>query len=206
MTSFHERSTELISQAQQFYNPALSYHNWNHAEEVMQASERWAAESDKFRSNTELIDYLRVAAAWHDAGHDHDILEQFESKEAYSVHLMKETIGAQVSEAEFSVLEVAILGTRFNTPRDSDIARLLHYADIDNIGQNYNDFFVHNVLLWEERGKPSWQTWISDTDAVITQLAAEAHDELPLIGVANAFANSMAENSRKLADEPEPTV
>lgn len=206
MTSFHERAPQLIAQAEPFYNPELPYHNWNHAVEVMEASGRWLEQSPVLRNDTELADFLLVAAAWHDAGHDHTIPKKFASKEAYSVHLMQEALGSQISEDEFEELEEAILGTRFNTERESDIALLLHYADIDNIGHEYDDFYAHNMLLWEERGRPEWATWTADNTKVIRQLAHEASMELPLIGGSLVFARNMLKNVRQLHQEQGPKL
>lgn len=201
MTSFAERAPHYIEQAKPFYNTELPYHNWNHAVEVMRATEKWAVESRRFENDKEIRDFLLVAAAWHDAGHDHDIPARFKSKEAYSVHLMGQTIGDSLSDFEFEELEEAILGTRFGIERESDIALLLHYADINNIGGEYDDFKSHNALLWEERGRPEWAIWLDDNDTVIRQLAKEAHTELPLIGGNLVFARNMLANAKRLRQE-----
>lgn len=191
--------------AREFYNPDLPYHNWHHAEEVMEESEtlvnakggRWTRHVNR--------PLLQIAAAWHDAGHDHEERHHYESPEHYSVYLMRQRLQKELSSRHLAIVEESILGTRYQMPRETMAAVALHYADVSNMASQYPGFFDHTKLLWKESGTPEWQTWSRGAQAVIQTTASEAIGELPFIGIdGRQFADVAEQNAARLVQEETP--
>lgn len=196
------RADEYSGWAEEFYNPALPYHNWHHAEEVMAGSlelinakgGRWTRQVNR--------PLLQIAAAWHDVGHDHEERLEYESSEHYSVHLMRQRLRGEVSRRHLAVMEESILGTRYRAPRDTMAAVALHYADVGNMAHDYGDFLAHTTALWSEQGTPEWQVWRDTALGVLAVTAREAPHELPYIGVDGFdFAERIQENADRLNQE-----
>lgn len=171
---------ELCDLAKPFYNPALPYHNWAHAEEVM-AHMRHIVEVHlggmygSLRAQRINLNLGLIAAAHHDNGHDHKEAETFPSKEHYSVHLAREVLTGKLSAEQLEELEQIILGTRFAVPRKSDLELILHYADVWNMAsREYDDFFDHSIKLWEEYGRPEWREFQAGSEHVIGTTVKES--------------------------------
>ncbi len=177
-----ERDSELIVAAQPFYDDTLAYHGWSHAEQVMEDSSRIIREM----GNVGLAineDLLLVAAAWHDAGHEDDRANEFDSKEHYAVQLLKDYIAKDLDDEKVAVLERAILATRYKVERTTPEEIILHYADIANMGYEYERFISFSIRLWREYGAGNWDNFVTKAEEVILQSALEAERELPLIGL-----------------------
>lgn len=195
----------LSGWAQAYYNPDLPYHNWGHAEEVMDESlallninGRWTRGVNR--------PLLQVAAAWHDAGHDHDERHDFESPEHYSVHLMRERLRGELPARQLDELEETILGTRYRATRDTMAAIALHYGDVGNMAHEYPSFYDHTTRLWQEYGQPDWADWKTNALKVIGTTATEAFLQLPAIGIRrDIFRYPTRLNMARLRDAPEPT-
>ncbi len=194
----------LSLQAKEYYNPAQPYHNWGHAVEVADDAamllDRGGAKAAQVSR-----DLMRIAAAWHDAGHDHARAREFESKEHYSVYLLHRSLDNQLPKAELDEIEEAILGTRFAVARTSMLAVALHYGDVGNMAHTYPDFYDHTVRLWTEYGRPEWEAWRVGAGKVIEKTASEADRELPIIGINdNTFQSQVHFNLEQLMRESEP--
>ena len=190
--------------AEEFYDPKQPYHNWGHAEEVMEES---LAFLDQGGDRTKDVDrsLLQIAAAWHDAGHDEDERFEHESPEHYSAYLMRQSLFGRLSKQQLSEIEEAILGTRYKVVRGTMSSIALHYGDVGNMAHPYASFYDHSVRLWREYGKPDWEDWKLKALGVIETTAMEALDELPIIGADGAdFLRSVSMNIPRLLIEPEP--
>lgn len=190
--------------AEEFYNPDLPYHNWGHAEEVMTESlailnggGRWTRHVNR--------PLLQVAAAWHDAGHDHEARFDHESSEHYSAHLMRQRLKCALPSRQLGEIEETILGTRFQAARGTMASIALHYGDVGNMAHEPADFADHTRRLWAEYGQPEWKAWRKQAEFVIEITAAEAGIELPRIGVdERPYIDSMYRNLLSLSRTTEP--
>lgn len=196
----------LIDRAQPYYDNELAYHGWSHAEQVIRDVARIIRAMGAL-SVYVYQDLLFVAAAWHDAGYSDPRAATFESKEHYSVFLAKREIGQKLGE-DADVLERAILATRKGVERTTDEEIILHYADIANMGYEYDEFYEFTVRLWHELGSPKWDEFLDRTKEVIGQCASEAERELPLIGLPTNTPDSFPVRARanvaRLLQEPTP--
>lgn len=172
----------LSGWAEQYYNPDLPYHNWGHAEEVIDESLTLLNTNGRWTRHVNRP-LLQIAAAWHDAGHDHDERHAFESPEHYSAYLMRERLKGQLALRQLSEVEESILGTRYKKPRDTMAAIALHYGDVGNMAHDFDDFWEHTLRLWGEYGKPEWETFVANARGVIATTGYEAIDDLLRIGI-----------------------
>ncbi len=194
-----------VGWAESYYNPALAYHNWGHAEEVMEealdllnSGGRWTRHVNR--------PLLQVAAAWHDAGFDHDERLAFESPEHYSAHLMRQRLKGELTARQLREVEETILATHFGHARHTMAGIALHYGDVANMAsEHYQHFYDHNIWLWKESGYPEWQDWRANTVRVMAATAAEAVTELPLIGIRDGlYVSAIQQNMTAISTEPEP--
>jgi hypothetical protein len=197
---------ELIDKARVYYDDKLTYHGWPHAEQVMGDVKRIIRTMGALSVQTDQ-DLLLVAAAWHDAGYSDPRAGEFESKEHYSVFLAKREIGQKLGE-DVEILERAILATRKGVERTTAEEIILHYADIANMGYEYEVFYEFTVRLWHELGSPNWHEFLDRTEQVIGQCATEAEQELPLVGLPTTTLDSFPMRARanvaRLRQEPVP--
>jgi hypothetical protein len=179
----HSATVDLLcAKAEPYYNPSQPYHNWLHAEAVMRdslvllnSSGRWTRHVNR--------GLLQIAAAWHDAGHDHQDAAHFETKEHYAVHLTMEALKRDLPLRQRKEIAEMILGTRYKAHRASMDAIALHYGDVYNMGLPYDEFCSHTDRLWQEYGSPPWQEFWQTAAEVIAQTITEGDRELPRIGV-----------------------
>lgn len=176
-----EKLQDLIDRAKPFYDDDLPYHGWPHAEQVMRDSSRIIREMGHYSLHVD-EGLVLVAAAWHDAGHEDAQADNFESREHYAVWLAKQHIGPDLGD-DFEVIERAIMATRFGVERTQAEEIILHYADLANVGYEYDAFFECSTRLWREYGSPEWSKFVEKGSRVILQTADEAERELPLIGL-----------------------
>ncbi len=190
--------------AEEYYNPDLPYHNWGHAKEVMGESLGILNTNGCWTRHVNRP-LLQIAAAWHDAGHDHEERHGFESPEHYSAYLMRERLKGQLLERQLGELEETILGTRYLVPRDTMASIALHYGDVGNMAHEYPSFYEHSRRLWQEYGRPDWEDWKTKAIQVIGNTATEASLQLPALGIReDIFSNSARQNAARLRDEVEP--
>ena len=90
--------------AEEYYNPDLTYHNWGHAEEVIDESLQLLNRNGRWTRHVNRP-LLQVAAAWHDAGHDHDERFAFESP----------TTGADAAPSDTAKISTGAIFAPFET-------------------------------------------------------------------------------------------
>ena len=207
MNTRDKATDALIDRAKPFYDEQLPYHGWSHAEEVMSESDRIIRQMGSLGANINRNITL-IAAAWHDAGHEDEQASDFESKEHYAVWLVKETIGNELEAREVDLIERSILATRFGVSRLTPEEIILHYADMANVGYDYDRFLEHTLRLWREYGCPEWHSFVNQSSRVILQTIDEAGSELPLIGLPidgpDSFPVSARANLERLVRENTP--
>mgnify|MGYP006316556123 FL=1 len=195
---------KLSGWAEEFYNPDLPYHNWGHAEEVIDESRALLNQNGRWTRHVNRP-LLQIAAAWHDAGHDHDERFAHESAEHYSVHLMRQRLKGLLPDRQLLEAEIAILGTRYKAARETMAAVALHYGDVGNMSHEHGSFHDHTVRLWREYGQPNWGLWRANAAQVIETTADEAAYELPLIGAnSGQFETAIRKNLDALVYTEEP--
>lgn len=122
--------------------PNHEYHNRKHGADVIESTIELVDTCDVFTEREKQL--LAIAAAWHDAGFGDDDLDwrQFGSKEAYSVHIMREAAASILSSEEQEYVERAIMGTMMTTSvtRDTPEAQILHLADLSYLRGSPEDF------------------------------------------------------------------
>lgn len=172
----------LSGWAEDYYNADVPYHNWGHAEEVMEESAQLLNENGRWTRHVNRP-LLQIAAAWHDAGHDHDERHDFVSPEHYSAHLMRQRLRGQLPERQLADAEEMILGTRFMAARGTMASIALHYGDVGNMAHEFPSFYDHTRRLWAEYGKPEWPIFLANARHVIATTQQESLYELPKIGI-----------------------
>ena len=187
----NETTRHAIALAEPLYNPELPYHNWDHAQAVMEGIEP-QVEKMGVRGRRVRVELGAVAAAWHDVRHD-DVegAKQYGSKEEYAAALMQQHLAEILSEEDREVVAAAILDTRAGVSDRSDLGIVLHYADIANIGyRDYDAFFAATIKLWREAGSPDWTTWRDNACRTIDGIIDEAYDEFTTIGLPTGSRDS----------------
>ena len=197
---------KLSEWAEEYYNPDLPYHNWGHAKEVIDESLAILNRNGRWTRHVNRP-LLQIAAAWHDAGHDHAERHDFASPEHYSVHLMRERLGGQLPSRQLNELEETILGTRYLASRDTMAALALHYGDVGNMAHEYPSFLDHSTMLWQEYGQPEWLDWKTKALKIIGSTATEASLQLPKLGIdEDIFSRPTRLNMERLRNQVEPIV
>lgn len=211
------RTWEIARMAQAYYNPRLPYHNWNHALEVM-------ADADDLLYNrmggkqgdapaTRISRHLTlIAAAWHDSFHDRKVPREFRSKEQYQAHIARTALTGILTGPELDEVEIAIQGTEIGARPASEMATVLHFADIANMAASYDDFFEHSKLLWMERGMPDWDRFKQGSETIINQEISVSSSRYGISRLVathydpNYFWSRASENLQRFMAEEQPEV
>jgi predicted metal-dependent HD superfamily phosphohydrolase len=139
-----------IEAAKPFYNPDLPYHNWNHAEAVLENS-KWICRELGKRSIKVNEPIVYVADIWHDAGYSDPEANNFETKEHYSAFLAGQYLEQQDFPDWFKEgISDSILGTRHGVPRPKIEALVVHRSDILNLGGLGSIFLQNAEKIWRE--------------------------------------------------------
>lgn len=184
---YEQKTPSHIYAAQEHYTAALPYHNWEHAQMVMEDVRMLSTRLAKRNIPVDESPLL-IAAAWHDAGFHEDHLSLgFETKEHYSAWLFKEYAHtARIGRECVSIVEKAILGTIHGASRDDVNTLVLHRSDVQNIGGPTDAFLRASVKLWREQtlvqGPVSWDDFKASSRGYIRAMVTEAREELPRIG------------------------
>lgn len=148
------------------YDPAMPYHNFNHARYVAGEGRRIV---EKCRQENISIDANAVyfAALLHDAGFhlDHARLG-FDTKEAYSAHLAGELLrDAGFDDATIDRVRDAILATHYAAHCKTNEAKAVRAADLSGLAADYRVFKINAQKLRKEHALMSgeeipWRDWI----------------------------------------------
>lgn len=202
----------FIAAAQPRYNAELPYHNWEHAQAVMEALKEVLSRMERRGTRFAQRNALIVAAAWHDADWGGAYREHgFDCEEAYAAHLATKYLRANAAnEEDIAFIAEAILATRHNTTRRSLSGVALHYADVKNIGSDYRLFLDANRNLYREAavlGAPiNEATHKERTTKFVTFTIEEARREFgrlgERVGTPNSFDAKATANLARYQQEP----
>jgi hypothetical protein len=180
-----DQTDDYIAAAEKQYSSHLTYHNWDHAVDVIRGVDIIA---DKLAETGVLIgrNALKIAAAWHDAGFHEDKTGEFATKELYSAHLLDVFLeDKDVPEPVQRILmrKPIIATVHKHADHRMPAEVILHRADTANIGGPEEGFIEANKKLWFEGsgfGNDGWLQHINQT-ARFVEFTAIEHDYESLI-------------------------
>jgi len=157
---------EILFDAEKQYSYELPYHNWDHAKETMVYVQKLAEVNhlSDFNKST-----LMIAAAWHDAGY-HINNHGFKTKEDYSVFLIERELKKHNKSGYITPVKILIESTKHNADRRTKVERIMHIADMYNIGQKYETFIDASCALFQENYSEvhgSWGKWCEQSQKLI---------------------------------------
>jgi predicted metal-dependent HD superfamily phosphohydrolase len=193
------------------YDPALPYHNFQHALSVAEEGRRIV---DRCRAAGVAIDadVVHYACLLHDAGYREDhVARGFESKEAYSAHLASGILDrCGVDRRTAAAVLEAILSTHCDAHCASVEARAVRAADLSGLSGDFANFRddarrlkrEHEIMSGEEI---SWDRW---REVACRRITAFLRERLDLTAAdVDASGESLLvvrarENVRRLLAEP----
>lgn len=168
-----ELQQALVDRAQAHYPDVLAYHNWQHAQDVMEAATRISANTTEpeVGQNGSL---LVIAAAWHDADYYIPDGEEFATKEQRSAALALRSL-PELSLGENALIASGIIDTTVNKHRKSTLfGEALHLADLGYFAVDTETFMDRLERMREEWGSPDWDIVVSRTRTFGAQVITEA--------------------------------
>ena len=201
---------EVESAAAALYDPALPYHNFQHALSVAQEGSRIV---DRCRAEGIAIDadVVHYACLLHDAGYrdDHKALG-FDSKEAYAANLADGILlRCCVDSATSEAVHEAILSTHCDAQCASIEARAVRAADLSGLGGEFRSFREDALRLKREHelmtgDQMPWDSWREEACRRIASFLRERLDLTPADVDASGesiLAVRARENMRRLMAE-----
>lgn len=141
----------LVCKGLDNYPDSLPYHNRQHGVDVIGATIEQAA---RCGFNEHCVKLLTIAAAWHDAGFDHDeeVWSPYGSKESYAVYLMSQALNDRYNQEDLAFIERAIMGTMMgpNATRNTPEASFLHLMDLSYLWSEPETFLDGAMAVWKE--------------------------------------------------------
>lgn len=164
---------KMLRAAEGLYSPALPYHNFEHAKnivaEIMTIADRCKSEGVELNRQ---VAYF--AALFHDAGyHLNHLKEGYETKEELSAALARqELIKAGISEEISTQVLDTILATHRDAAFSTNEQKALRAADLAGLAKNYEVFVRNTVLLKCEyelvhNSKITWESWKTNAAKLI---------------------------------------
>ena len=209
------RVDELSARAEQFYNPKLALHNWNHPLEVRrdfdQIIDNYLGGRRKFGPAMSLNRApVYLAIAHHDDEHDSPENANYPSKEAYAAFIARRELAGEVEPEIVDEVEGIILATRLQAPRVTLGQVAAHYADVWSMADKDHEVFLDvNTRLWIEAGRPPWEGYKRRARKVIAITIEESLREFcPRVaawgGDPYHFPIYAKKNMEQFANDPEP--
>ncbi len=142
LTQFEQLKEFILNKLRDELPPHLTYHNADHANDVMQAAAVLATAENITEADKNL---LAAAALLHDTG----FLTGRENHEESSCNIARCYLPAYgYSNAEIDIICGLIAATRLPQSPDSALAKILCDADLDYLGRD--DFFILSNRLFTE--------------------------------------------------------
>lgn len=165
--------SRMLRVAEGLYSPALPYHNFGHAKnivaEIMAIADRCKSEGVELNRH---VAYF--AALFHDAGYHLDHLKEgYETKEALSAALAKQELTkAGISKEISTQVSDTILATHPDAVFSTNEQKALRAADLAGLAKNYEMFVRNTVLLKREyelmhKTKITWESWKANAAKLI---------------------------------------
>jgi len=141
----------IAKAAQKHYNPQLPYHNWNHVEETVSASQtisRNCLMSGK-KVNFSLVTHCLF---FHDAGYGEDqTLLGFETKEEYSAQIARDELKTfKLSQNYIDLVAKGVLSTNRDAPFITVEEMIIRASDLAGLAGSYEKFYDANQRLKKE--------------------------------------------------------
>lgn len=206
------RDSALEAEAEALYSPALPYHNFAHIQATLAAAERIleSCVAEGIGVRREVVYY---ALLFHDAGyHESHAALGFATKEAYSAHLARRSLGARgVAPEIIGAVERGILATERVASCDCPEEAVIRMADLAGIGADYSVFLANTVALWDEMAvlygqRSAWPDWCAKTHEILSGYLKDRIEltrEFKPDEVAGFFARARA-NLERLRKESVP--
>lgn len=167
------------------YDPALPYHNFQHAVSVAEEGRRIVGRC-RAAGITIDADVVHYACLLHDAGYREDhTAHGFASKEAYSAHLAADVLDrCGVDRRVASAVGEAILSTHCDAHCASVEARAVRAADLSGLAGDFTNFRDDAVKLKREHElitgeSVPWDIWREDACHRIAAFLRERLDLTP---------------------------
>ncbi|MFZ1301191.1 MAG: hypothetical protein WAQ27_01260 [Candidatus Microsaccharimonas sp.] len=194
-----ELQTILVERARPHYTDALPYHNWAHAQDVMQsaASIVLRSISPEVVRNGPLI---AIGTAWHDADYHLEDLGDYSTKEERSAELAVRSL-PELNTQQLDVIYSAIIDTTVEKKvKDSLTGEVVHAGDLGYFAAPHPHFMHRLGLMREEWGSPSWGITVERTVAFGGHVITEAQKVMPqLLNAEDADAWVLAIESNLVA-------
>lgn len=167
------RDKVLEQEAANLYNPALPYHNFEHAKDAVRAGRLilQRCREEGIRVDEDVVYY---ALLFHDAGYHEDHREKgFPTKEAYSAHLASAALRARgVSERVIRKVEAAINSTHRDASFRTAEQKAVRAADLSGLAASYAVFRTNTERLRSEYEMLTgehveWAEWVQRVAATL---------------------------------------
>jgi len=149
-----EEKIALVQRYSALYMPRLPYHNYDHAVDVAQATERLA---DLENLGTLQRFLLQTGAYFHDIIYEINAKDN-EERSALLAEDFLPIVGYDYEDI-FQVSSL-VMATKISTKPKSKLEKLMCDADVDNLGRP--DFFDKCELLRQERGVEDKKVWYTN--------------------------------------------
>lgn len=175
-----ELRDKLCMRAKQYYSDTMLYHNWHHAQDVVDNVRMLV----NYSNSPEIIgegNLLCIAAAWHDADYHVKDLADFATKEERSAALANTKL-PELSEEQRALVVGCILDTTVSIkPKSSVFGEVLHIADVGYFAAPIEHFMDRLVYMWQEWGRPDWANAVERTTAFGKEVIDESLALMPQV-------------------------
>lgn len=188
------RDADLESEVAALYNPALPYHNFEHALTTLVSAETILGRcvSEGIRVDPQVV-YL--ALLFHDAGyHEDHRAKGFDSKEAYSADLAQRSLmRRRTTSRVIGKVVAAVMSTMRDATFVTAEQKVVRAADLSGLAADYDTFFDNTRRLWEEYEllcgtRPAWPDWVRATNEIVHHYLSQE------IRLTSYFSNASGES------------
>lgn len=180
MKRLEELEADLVQRAQPHYTDELPYHNWGHAEDVINNAAVLHEQSNEIgkRANKSL---LMIAAAWHDADYHLPVDADGGTREERSAELATDQLD-ELSERDREVVAKAIIDTTAGKPSLETVTGvLLHFADIGYFAYEDHSEFRRRLRDWQNENEYSDEETLQLTKRFGSAVVTQAFNILPAV-------------------------
>ena len=173
-----ELQLTLVERARQYYSDELPYHNWAHAEDVMNNIASLALQS----TSLEVIEDTPLAVitgAWHDVQYHERDMRGYATKEQRSATLALRNLPELTNHDRYRLASAIIDTTVAKTQKDSTLGKLVTAGDTGYFAAPYPRFTNRLSLMVEEWGDVSWEQAVERTVKFGNFLIGEEAKNLP---------------------------
>ena len=159
------RNNDLEMVAKRHYHHSLSYHNFDHIEDVFQYADEICGECDK-EGLTINCSIVYLALLFHDAGyHENHNSYGHRTKESYSAYLAAAILREfHYDDQTIKKVSAAIVATEQNVTPETNEEKVVRAADLFGLAGEYSVFLSNAISLKNEyeylnKSRLSWANW-----------------------------------------------